>query len=97
MLSRSPLDQPLALQSIQAVQGGFIGNNLAVRLDFPDKGGAAMFIKMPLDELKDDLLFIRERNAGQRNSKTVQKMVISTLRYYYLLQGESMKGLIKKI
>ncbi len=69
---------------------------MAAGLNFPDKRRAAMLIKIPLDELKRRLLFMRERNAGQRDSKANRIRVISTRRYYYPFVGESMEGFRKK-
>ena len=52
-----PPNEPLALQGVEAVDGGLVGNDLARRLDLPDERGAAVLGDIALDILQHDLLF----------------------------------------
>jgi hypothetical protein len=49
-------NEPLALQGIEPVNGGFVRGDLAVSLDFADQGGLAVFTEVALDEREHGLL-----------------------------------------
>ena len=58
MFIRGTLNQPFALQRVEAIEDGFIGDNLASRLDLANQRRAMIFADVLLDELKNGLLFV---------------------------------------
>ena len=56
-----PADEPFAFEGVEAVDRRFVRGDLAAELDFPDEGGAAEILEIPLDKLEDCLLFLGEQ------------------------------------
>ena len=64
LIGKTP-DQPLMLQRIEPVDRGLIGEDIAAKLDFSDKGGAPVFGEVPLDELVHRSLFLSKGELSQ--------------------------------
>ena len=59
MLIGKPADVAFAVQSVEAVQGGFVRGDAAAFLDFADKRIAMVLRVITLDEIQNRLLFVR--------------------------------------
>lgn len=65
MLVWGAFDVPFSLQGIQAVNGRFVGGDLAVGLDLSDERGLTVFADIAGDILKHRLLLWGEGVLGQ--------------------------------
>ena len=65
MLVGEAPDHPLALQRIEAVEGGLIGGNLASGLDFPDERRAVVLVEVSEQKFEYGLLFLCQNAGGQ--------------------------------
>lgn len=58
---RRALDKAFALERVQPVQRRLVGGDLAAELDLADQGRLAVRLEIPLDELIDRLLLMRQK------------------------------------
>ena len=65
MLVRGPLDKSFAFQRIQAIKRGFVGGDLAGKLNLPDEGRFPVFDKVALHKVEHDLLLLGEEEFRQ--------------------------------
>lgn len=75
MLIRPALDIPFAFQGVEAVNGGFVGEDLAARLDLADQRRLPVLIEIPRDERQHQPLFFGHGELGQ-GSYWVGKLTI---------------------
>ena len=71
MFIRGALDELFSLQRVEAIEGGFVGDDLTSSLDFANQRRAMILAQVLLDELKDSLLFVCKRKFTQRGTSVV--------------------------